>query len=242
MSKEVIIFGDGPSIRNFDLSSCSPEYDRIYCGNHIFHKDFQHIDKVSRVHYIVVEPRLFWPFYLLDKKTDYLRDVRPIELELLNRIDKKTNVQFYCHWTNFPFISRKKNTFVSNFEFPFFLRLKFMAGSFEACISLADVLGYKKVHLIGFDAFVNKYFMPNRWYEREQSFATNNESDNVRRMFSFYDHIDFNVITNSELLYADGILKKSNLELDEHTFHVDLDKILSIDDLKLFESCKFYNL
>ena len=108
MQKEVVIIGDGPSIRNYDLSTIDPSIDRIYCGNQIFHKNFNKNPNINS-HYIVIEPRLLWPNYMLDDKRNILKSFRTITNKMIDKFRINDNVNYYLHWTNMPFVKKIPN-------------------------------------------------------------------------------------------------------------------------------------
>lgn len=234
MDKEVIIFGDGHSIRNYDLSTIDPNIDRIYCGNQAFHKHFN--PKLPcKVHYIVVEPRLYWPYYLIDRKRNYLRNIRPIELSLWKKIEESKNIDFYIHWSNFPFVKWIENlTFVSSFHSLFTLKLHNVDGSFNACISLANVLGYKKIHLIGFDSFLLKSSSRNRWYEKECVAIINNTEKAVIEILSAFPDLKFQIVSDSDFFGCEDRIVKSDIVLKRSRCSVKLPDLMAKEDIDLF--------
>jgi len=242
MEKEVIIIGDGPSIRNYDLSTIDSSIDRIYCGKHIFHKNFNSNPNINS-HYIVIEPRLLWPHFMLDKKRNDLKSLKSINNKMIDKFRINNNVNFYLHWTNIPFIYNLRNlTFICNKRIPFTTYLEHITGSFDACISLANHLGYTKIHLLGFDGFVLKESFYNRWYEKNEKKINPDTSKAVKFIINKYDHINFNVVAQGKLIFDYNKLLKSDLKIkfSKNRFH--LFDLMNEEYIRILSSSKYLNV
>lgn len=242
MGKEVIILGDGPSIRNYDLSSIDPNVDRIYCGAQILHKNFNNNKNINS-NYIIVEPRLLWPDFMLDKKRYYLKDERQKINRFLKGFKLNQNINYYLHWTNAPFIFNLRNIrLVSNKEIPFTIKLNDISGSFVACISLANYLGYNKIHLLGFDSFVLNKSSNNRWYEKLGEITQNNSKNAVQFIINQFHHMNFNVVSEHELILDSSKLRKSDLNIRYNKNRFNLIDLVNKNDIEIMAMSKYLNI
>ncbi len=165
------ILGDGPSLKNFDYKKLR-QYPAICCGLQALHKDFNHLNVM---YYSIIEPYLFYPDCLIiPKKLQYLKEHRLVTNEFKKIILIQKQINFFLNLSNILAIKGdnivfthrtlvKKNKkfhkfFVNNID-PF-------SGSFQATLSIALLLGFTKVYLIGFDAFTIED-SPYRWYEKK---------------------------------------------------------------------------
>ncbi|QWD00751.1 hypothetical protein G6726_01745 [Polynucleobacter paneuropaeus] len=159
------IFGDGPSIKWFDLNEFR-DYPSICCGMIPFHKDFKKLD----VRYVaMVEPWLFAPKLLQPKILHSLRGVaaeykrhiatfpeKEVFVNLSNRFNiSGGNINYLYRYLPSPktSIERQINA------------LNCFSGSFHATLTLAFYMGFKKIYLVGFDGWVIQPSRALRWYE-----------------------------------------------------------------------------
>ena len=164
------IFGDGPSIKEFDYKRLK-KYPAICCGMQAFHRDFENINVQ---YYSLIEPYLFYPDWMIfPKKLQYLKKHRIIIDHFRKIIPLKKEITFFVNLSNL-FAIRKSNVeyahrylLKKNRDFHKFYKegIDPFAGSFNATLSLALLMGFKKVFLIGFDAFTIQQ-SPYRWYEK----------------------------------------------------------------------------
>ena len=159
------ILGDGPSIKWFDLSSFN-NHTCIACGNIIFHNDFK---KLNVKYYAIPEPWLFYPRFLQTKS--YLKNYHKISNFLKSEIKKSNDIQFFINLSNFGFIKSNNIHFIHRFLtsnlkiFDIFKGIDPFSGSFYTSLSLAYIMGFKKIYMVGHDAWTAKYTSSNRWYE-----------------------------------------------------------------------------
>lgn len=159
------IFGDGPSIKWFDFSELG-NYPAICCGMIPFHKDFEKLD----VRYIaLVEPWLFVPKLFQPKIIHCLRE---IAAEYKRRISMFPDKEFFVSLSNRFSLSGKNINYVykklpnlKNQTDKQINQFDCFAGSFHASLSLAYYLGFKKIYLVGFDAWTIQPARALRWYE-----------------------------------------------------------------------------
>lgn len=163
------IFGDGPSIKSFDYSNFT-DHISISCGMQIFHRDFH---KLNVKYYSLIEPYLFCPDWIIfTEKHQYLKKHRIITNEFKNLMKLNTDITFFINLSNIFTIYRKNICFlhkyiVKNIDTFKLLKSKNInpfANSFNTVISIARLMGFKKIYLIGFDSHTIKN-SPYRWYE-----------------------------------------------------------------------------
>jgi len=159
------IFGDGPSIKWFDLKKFN-NHPSICCGMIPFHNDFSYLD----VKYVsLVEPWIFTPRMLQPKIIHNLKDIAIEYKKFIKRTPEKeffislsnrfsltgSNVNYvYCGLPE----NRKRTDELLN-EFNLF------SGSFHATLTLAYYMGFTKIYLVGFDAWTIQPARTLRWYE-----------------------------------------------------------------------------
>lgn len=159
------IFGDGPSIKWFDLTKFD-DHIGISCGAQVLHNDFSKLDVR---YYSIVEPFLFCPNWM--KRHQYLRDLKIITNEYRNLIKIHNNITFFLNLSNFPFIWGSNIHYIHRYlqkgcnKFSKFGNLDPFVGSFQATLSLAYYMGFSKVYLVGFDAWTIQPSRTLRWYE-----------------------------------------------------------------------------
>ncbi len=159
------IFGDGPSIKWFDFGELG-NHSAICCGMIPFHKDFDKLD----VKYIsLVEPWLFVPKIFQPK---ILHSLRQIAAEYKRRIASLSDKEFFVSLSNrFSLSGNNINYVYRNLPNPRneidknINLLDCFSGSFHASLSLAYYMGFKKIYLVGFDAWTIQPARTLRWYE-----------------------------------------------------------------------------
>lgn len=163
------IFGDGPSIKSFDYSNFT-DHISICCGMQIFHRDF---NKLNVKYYSLIEPYLFYPdWIILTKKYQYLKKHRIITNEFKNLMKLNNDITFFLNLSNIFTIYLKNICFLHKYKVKNIDAFKLLmskninpfVNSFNTVISIARLMGFKKIYLIGFDSHTIKN-TPYRWYE-----------------------------------------------------------------------------
>jgi len=163
VGEECYIFGDGISLKYFDLSLFNDK-PSIVSNNFIFHKDFEKLDVK---YYSFYEPYWFLPFFVSElKRIKFLR----------NRLQKKQLKKFktFPDVTFFSDISNSLNLNGNNIVYlgdsfsknyiPYHNKINILEGSLRVNISLAIFLGFKKAYLIGHD-YTHKNSLTSHFYE-----------------------------------------------------------------------------
>jgi hypothetical protein len=159
------IFGDGPSIKWFDFGEFG-DHPAICCGMIPFHKDFHKLD----VRYVaLVEPWLFVPKIF---QPEILYCLRQVAKEYKRRITSLPEKEFFVSLTNrFSLAGENINYVYRSLPNPRnqtdmqLNQFDCFAGSFHATLSLAYYMGFKKIYLVGFDAWTIQPARTLRWYE-----------------------------------------------------------------------------
>ena len=160
------IFGDGPSIKWFDLTKFS-DHIGISCGTIPFHNDFE---KLNVKYHMLVEPWFYCPAWV--QPHQYLKDYKPLSYAQADIMKKYKDIEFFINLSNFPWEIGKNINYVhralvndksklmdiKELEDPF-------SGSFQATLSLAYLMGFSKVYLVGFDGWTIQPARTKRWYE-----------------------------------------------------------------------------
>lgn len=159
------IFGDGPSLKWFDITQFS-DHCGISCGLLPFHKDFAKLD----IRYCtMVEPWVFSKFFC---QIPSVADFRAVTDEYKIFLMKNRNINFFLHLTSYldvrgehiNYVFRRPPSGVEALD-----RLAkttdLFGGSFHAALSLAYYLGFSKIYLLGFDAWTIQPARNMHWYE-----------------------------------------------------------------------------
>lgn len=159
------IFGDGPSIKWFDLGQFA-DHPAICCGVLPFHKDF---GKLNVRYFTMVEPWLFVPRLFQPR---ILHGLRGIAAEYRRFVMRSPDKQFFVSLSNrlslcgshihyvyrgLPAIRQRTDELLERFNL--------FAGSFHASLTLAYYLGFTKVYLVGFDGWTIHPARSLHWYE-----------------------------------------------------------------------------
>jgi hypothetical protein len=162
------IFGDGPSVKWFDLS-CFGDHPAICCNLFPFHKDF---DKLDVRYCTMLEPWVFAP-KLVQSKNDGIREFRGVVNEYRSIVKKNPDKQFFISASNFLSLTGENINFMFR-ELPknrknktdeLLRQFDLFGGSFHAALTLAYYLGFKKIYLVGFDGWTIQPARALHWYE-----------------------------------------------------------------------------
>lgn len=177
------IFGDGPSLKWFDLERFA-DRPGICSGLLPFHK---HFDKLDIRYGLLIEPWLFVPDFL-QRGNQHNLLYKPITQTYAASVRRHPGVDFFVHvsnclsltGTNVHYIFRHlpQRTDGSDLGLAAFNPF---AGSFHASLSLAVMLGFTKIFLVGFDGWTIQPARALHWYET--GYGTVFESTNFAREF-----------------------------------------------------------
>lgn len=161
------IFGDGPSIKWFDLGSFS-DLPSICCNFMPFHKDF---DKLDVRYCSIIEPYAFVPKIFHPQNRD-VTGAGEILKEYRSIIKNNPDIQYFVSASNFLSLRGKNVNFMFR-ELPksrnktddMLRQFDCFNGTFHAVLSLAYYMGFKKIYLVGFDAWTLQPARELHWYE-----------------------------------------------------------------------------
>ena len=159
------IFGDGPSIKWFDMSQFS-DHIGISCGMIPMHNDF---NKLNIRYHLLLEPWFYCPSWMQPK---YLKKNKHSVRFYRTFMKTHGSLDFFINATNFPWMAGKNINYVHRVLVTKNDKLQKVksivdpfGGSFHAVLSLAYLMGFSKVYLVGFDAWTIKPARTKRWYE-----------------------------------------------------------------------------
>tara|TARA_B100000989_G_C19532278_1_gene470785 strand:- start:1289 stop:2146 length:858 start_codon:yes stop_codon:yes gene_type:complete len=196
-NEECYLFGDGPSLKWFDLKNFS-NHPSFACGKILYHNDFN----LLNLKYIsLAEPFYFSPLFLMShkksggnysetkgklilKKDNLIKDIE-------DRILKIDNMKFFLHLSNSLFINNKKNFFFIFKNIPNFNLINELienninpfAGSFQFAVLIMIYLGFKKIYLVGFDYYLQKP-ISGHWFEKSQGVEIRYEDKENEKFFN----------------------------------------------------------
>lgn len=165
--KTCYIFGDGPSIKWFDLSQFN-NHVGISCGLQMIHKDF---NKINVKYYAIPEPWLFHRYWHWRTKFKDKAKVLAMKKFMMNFINRHKYINFFFNFSNIGAISGSNIYLIHRYLIKHYSELSFLngmdpfGGTFNTVLFLAYYMGFSKVYLVGFDAFTDDWLSPFRWYE-----------------------------------------------------------------------------
>ena len=236
------IFGDGPSIKHFDLSRFD-DYIGISCGNQIFHKDF---NKLNVKYYTVPEPWLFCN--KIFQRHKFLQDFKPLTNHLKNKMIINKQIDFFinlsnfgsCHDSNIYFIHRYLTKFSSVFSK--FKNIDPFQGSFYSSLSLAYFMGFSKIYVIGHDAWSIRKTSSQRWYEFGEGVTSKSQSFKKDK---YIEQLE------KEIDISSIIIDKNSMNFKSHTYKEftglkpsfqENNELTSLDNLKVFDTYPGYKV
>lgn len=238
--KKVLIVGDGPSVRLYFNEIKNMECDHIYCGHQILRKNFVEPSR-RKVYYMIVEPRLFWPKWLLNNKRDHVKKMHNLSLTTYSRLKTRKDILKIFHLTNIPFLSLRKDVrFVFTRNFWRTIKINNTSGSYRACIALAVELGYNHIVMVGFDGFNQQKGRPNRWFEIDEPEIDNESAYIVAEQVNNYNNITFEIMTPFKLILEHERFIKSICVSTTNEFS--LADVLEHDDFEELRLSGYYNM
>jgi hypothetical protein len=167
IGKEAYLFGDGISIKYFDLNyfSDKPSIPISYIN---YHKQSSCLNICFSV---INEPFLFYPYFKLPiPPYTYMRNYPQIMFKKFRRL--LPNTPFFTNISNFPFFLGKNNYYLFDdligSDFTKELKLNGMKpfeGSVRTGIILAHYFGFKKIYMLGFD-YTHNPSVADHFYEK----------------------------------------------------------------------------
>ena len=169
------IFGDGISIKWFDLSEFSNK--TAFSLNKIgFHK---HSNYLNLKYSLFIEPFYFYPYFWdRDEATTKITGKKffknNIQKKFREIIKTRKDTTFFINLSNYP-VLWNSNIFylfqmINDFDLKFFEEChlsqeNIFAGSFRSAISLAIYMGFKEIFLVGCD-YTHETTRSHHWFEK----------------------------------------------------------------------------
>ena len=149
------IFGDGHSIKYYDLSDFNDKIG-IACNHFPFHKDFK---KANVKYSVLIEPYYFLPFFdriFKKRKVQSIFSFNPISFNYRKIIKANLSIIFFVNLSNWLFLSGKnvhflyRNILSKKKKYNNEICKKFDCdkGVLRRAISLAVHLGFKEIYLV----------------------------------------------------------------------------------------------
>ena len=236
--QECYLFGNGASIRKFDLKNFSNKKS-IVCGWLFLHKDYKFLDVISDIE---MHPGIFFPFW----KNPYKKK---IEFNYINHIFKKKkrvlkSNYFITSLTNLLGLIKYKNiNYVYHYGLKKFNKeytdplkqFSLMENSLYAMVGMASFMGFKKINLVGMDYLLDNPVI-GHFYENFETLSSSKKhvTDDNKYFFDFFSKkIEFTFISSTNLntsflntISYENFFKKKQLDYKNN-------QIISLDDLKL---------
>jgi len=196
------IFGNGPSIKWLDLSKFNDK-PAITSGQLHYHREFKELD----VRYLcLVEPWFFTsPYFrrpfITKGHSKIIEDHKKIRNDYTQLVKNSSDKTFFVNLSNF-FHLRGDNVNYVFKTLPYDLELELLkgydlfSGSFFATLSLAYYLGFKKVFMVGFDAWTLEPAMNKRYYEFGSGVPSGQAPEREPLLEIFKSLMDISVISH----------------------------------------------
>ncbi|MDC0233040.1 hypothetical protein OAJ95_03830 [Pelagibacteraceae bacterium] len=179
LNDECYLFGDGPSIKWFDLNNFNNKVG-FTCGKIFYHKDYK---KLNLKYLSIAEPFYFSPIFLMthkrsggnyeDTKGKLILKKDPLICNIKKKILNLNQISIFLNLSNFPFFLNKKNIIYLFKDIPNFQLIENIyknnlhpfQGSMSFAIMILIYMGFKKIHLVGFDYYFDQP-ISGHWFEK----------------------------------------------------------------------------
>jgi hypothetical protein len=174
------IFGDGVSIKWFDLSAF-PKKITFTLNQFLFHNQ---ASLLNLKYHLLIQPFFFYPYIKLDKQYGGKWYKNKIINKYQEVFREKKNLKYFISLSNYPVLNDSnifhfyKTMDDSNFDFIQECKLNeidIFEGVFCASISLAIYMGFKEIVLVGCD-YTHKISRSGHWYEKGRGIITLNKN------------------------------------------------------------------
>ena len=238
------LFGDGVSIKYFDLSLFSDKIS-FSLGKIQYHKDFRFL---NCKYCLMLEPYYFYPFFRLKMPphTLWRNNIQKIYRKF---IDYNKGINFFINFSNYPMLWNSKVDYLfykfpdQKFKFEEECNLKgvnVFQGSLRSSITLAIYMGFKEIFLVGCD-YTHEKALSRHWYEK---------GEGTMRSDGEYDKKFFNIATKYSKITTITLQGKGNVlrainyndytkKVPEYRENIDLS---DISNLKTFAEWPGYKI
>ena len=216
------IFGNGPSIKWFDLSHFKDKI-AISTGQLHYHKDCGKLKNIK--YFSLVEPWFFvsnFPRTILDtnrKHSELIRSLKPIVDDYKDFIQNHKDRHFFINLSNMFSLKGKHIHYVwktlpkiRNNVDKSLIKYDLFSGSFYAALTLAYFMGFSDVYLVGFDAMTIEPVRNIRFYEFGKGEVGQNKPGDDELLNLFKNEMNIYTISNK------GKSKNvTNIDYEEYT-------------------------
>ncbi|MDC0954985.1 hypothetical protein OAR83_00630 [Alphaproteobacteria bacterium] len=211
--QEVYILGGGHSIKYMDLSVFK---GKTIIGTNLilFHRDF---DELNVKYVTLTQPRLYFPSFLQRIQDIKFNKCSEIYREMTKLFD---TIFFVFHYSKFVNQHLPNWVPVSHWVHDPSKKLRkkgWYGGAFYSSLTLAHLMGFKKINLVGFDAITLKDPSDLRWYEYGTESKPCADPFDEKR---YLEHLKEQGLS----FFTIGVNSESNLETVEYIEYQDLDK------------------
>ena len=201
LGKSCYIFGDGPSIKWFDLRNFS-DRDVITLSAIPLHRD-SHFLNIK--YCLLTETWYFYRYFLnpswSNRKLKLWKN--EIKKHYIKYFLENTNINCFVSLTSFPVLRNKNINYIyrelPDKSCPFYNELRLenlhtLSGSFVNAIILATFMGYKDIILVGCD-YTHSETRSLHWYERGEGVATPMVDYNSKFLSVINKYVNIDTIT-----------------------------------------------
>jgi len=184
------LIGDGPSVKNFDLS-CFSDAPTIATNMMPMHIQFKDLNALAVV---LNTPFQFSPKVL--RYRNYLRKERLISIGYRDIIKEHLDVDFVFNMTNKLFIQGENINFTgsrANFSDKKLREMEWFTGGFYGVIGLALFLGFEDIFLVGQEGAIGNG-MCGHWYEKAGDYSINTNNFFAERYNILQEYANFTMI------------------------------------------------
>lgn len=200
--EECYIFGDGISLKWFELDSFSDK-PAIALNKILFHND---VNYLNLKYNLFIEPYYFYPYFWdRDDATVKITGERyfrnNVQVKFRETIKKYNDISFFINLSNYPVLWDSNIYYLykgindKNFDFLNecnINRENIYDGSLKFAISLAIFMGFKSIYLVGCD-YTHQNSMSLHWYEKGKG--------KLKPQPKYYKNF-FNIASNYSKIYT----------------------------------------
>ena len=240
--KECIIFGNGASLKNYNLKKFS-DFDVIVTSMMYLHKDFKYLNVVADCE---IAPFILYKYW----KNPYSKKIeKNMKLEMLKKTLRfKYNHPYFLSLSNFFSSTKQKNFYYlydaneKNFSLEMDMAYKFpyLSGSLFCMIGIAKYMGYKKIILVGTDYLLDNPII-GHFYEKDSYTISQKvfQENEIKFFKKIKEEIDIEIIVpqnhfsnffksfNYEIYFNEKENKKKNVDI------ISKENLIQLNSLKM---------
>ena len=237
LGESCYIFGDGSTIKHFDLSLFSDKIS-FSLGYLPFHKNFSFL---NCKYCLLVEPYFFYPFFRLPSAFSKKMWRNNIQKRYKKFMYSSPKFNFFVNLSNYLTLWKSNIYFLfkelPESDSPFFKECvlnneNIFKGSLRFAISIAIYMGFKEIYLVGCD-YTHQKNMSKHWYEKGEGLHIQQPDGYLKKFFKiankyikittvtldgkgqFLESITYKELKKKDPLYRENfhLIEKENLHL-----------------------------